>query len=45
MRGRPRHSARGTYANALEDQVGEELVVEDQPLASEEQQAPSPTLE
>ena len=45
MRGQPRHSARDTYATAPEDQVGEEPMVEDQPSASEEQQAPSPTLE
>jgi len=42
-RGRPRRSARSTYATALEDQATEEPAVEDQPSASEEQQAPNPT--
>ena len=44
-RGRPRHSAHSTYASAPEDQVEEEPAVEDQPPASEEQQAPNPTPE
>ena len=44
-RGRPRRSARSSSATAPEDQVGEEPTVEDQPPASEEQQAPSPTPE
>ena len=44
-RGRLRRSARSTSAIAPEDQVGEEPTVEDQPPASEEQQAPSPTPE
>ena len=43
MRGQSRRSARSTYASAPEDQVEEEPAVEDQPLASEEQQAPNPT--
>ena len=45
MRGQPRCSARSTYVIGLEDQCGEEPMVKDQPPASEEQQAPSRTLE
>ena len=45
MRGRPRRSARSTYASTPKDQVKEGPTVEYQPPASEEQQAPNPTPE
>ena len=45
MRGRPGRNARSTYATASEDQAEEQNTIEDQRPASEEQQAPSPTLE
>ena len=45
MRGRPKRNARSTYATASEDQAEEQNAVEDQPPVSEEQQAPSATLE
>ena len=44
-KGRPRRSARSTYASAPEDQVVEEPAVEDQPPAAEDQQALDPTPE
>jgi len=44
-RGRPRRSARSTYASAAEDQVVEEPVVEDQPPVGEDQPASDPTPE
>ena len=44
-RGRLRHRAHSIYATTLEDQATEKPIVEDQPQASEEQQAPNPTPE
>jgi hypothetical protein len=44
-RGRPRRTTRSAYASAPEDQVVEEPTVEDQPPATEDQQAPDPTPE
>ena len=43
--GRPRRNNRNAYASALEDQVVEEPVVKDQPLATKDQQASDPTPE
>ena len=45
IRGRPRRNTRSTYASALEDQVVEEPMVEDQLSVAEDQQALDPTLE
>ena len=45
MRGRPRCSARSAYASTPEDQVEEQLTVEDQPPASEDQPASNLTPE
>jgi molecular chaperone GrpE (heat shock protein) len=42
-RGRPRCNTHSTYASALEEQVEEEPVVQDQPPTPEAQQAPSLT--
>jgi len=44
-RGRLRCRACSTYATAAEDQATEEPIVEDQPPASDNQQAPDPTPE
>jgi hypothetical protein len=44
-RGRPRRSARSSYATASKDQGIEEDVVEDQPMMAKEQPALDPTPE
>ena len=44
-RGQPRHSVRSAYASVLEDQVQEEPMVEDQPLAGKDQPASDPSPE